>query len=652
MPEIMKEITNKILTLSISMLLISCSTGTKPAAQPEEIPVSGGDFETVVIAGTNDIHGSLAPIPLRTRETEGHSPTSYEAGGAAMLGAYLEEFRQEFGSRFLWLDAGDEFQGSIESNSVQGASMVDFFNSLELKAAAIGNHEFDYGSEKMVSQQPSTDLLGALKARMKQAHYPYLTANTYDRNTGKLVEFPNTFPSVILNAGRVKVGVIGLTTLDAATTTLPEYVRSLKFGELKDAALREARKLREEGAQVIVLDAHAGLQCDPGRTPGYRIRKPTDPQGECASSDEIVQLLTSLPPGTVDAVVSGHTHTIVHHWVSGVPVIQGGASGRYTNLIYLTYDLKEHKLVSDRSRIEGPIPICPLVFQNQGDCNGDRPAPKSGRGPLVAPRFHGKVLSPDPKTAALLKPVFEKSAQLKAEVVGHAARPIEHRRTQESELGNLVADAIRAATHSDFALMNSGGIRISFDAGPITFGEVFRALPFDNSLVVLTLKGSQLKAILRVAESGSRGFPAVSGLRLRLLDLKADAPSSDLNGDGKIEPWEINRLIEAREASLPDGELIQDHKTYTLATLDFLLMGGDDMEWPMSRISKEQIHMTPILTRDAVINYIKAAGPNYAFNSADHPLVSPTDPRLKFETPKSKATKGKKAKRSHRRRRR
>ncbi|NDD92722.1 hypothetical protein EBZ37_11610, partial [bacterium] len=110
--------------------------------------IFGKDIETIAILGTNDIHGNLAPLELKTREPEGTSPLPYTAAGVSALASYIGITRQEFDSAFLWLDAGDEFQGTIESNLAQGAPIVDFFNQNLLHAAAIGNHEFDYGPSK------------------------------------------------------------------------------------------------------------------------------------------------------------------------------------------------------------------------------------------------------------------------------------------------------------------------------------------------------------------------------------------------------------------------------------------------------------------------------------------------------------------------
>ncbi|MCM2277466.1 MAG: 5'-nucleotidase C-terminal domain-containing protein [Oligoflexia bacterium] len=627
------------------LLLFSCSTSQKDTVELD-IPVATGKdgLETLVIMGTNDIHGALAPETAKSREPEGVKPVEYQFGGVATLAAYVNALRREHGDRFLWLDGGDEFQGSLESNSEKGAGMVRFFNRSALGGASIGNHEFDFGPET----GDSPDRLGALKTRMMEARYPYLAANILDRATGQLKEFPNTFPSKIYPLGKVKVGVIGLSTLDTPKTTSALNVKGLIFSALREATLREAQALRGQGAEIIVIVAHVGLRCMPGRAPTWHmIRKASDPLGECGTNDEMVSLLRSLPGGTVDAVVSGHSHQIVHHWVAGVPVIQAGSFGRFFNLIYLTYDVNQKKLLHDRTRIEGPVPVCAKVFQNQNDCNGDRPAPKAGRGPLVQARFHGKAIEPDEAVNELLRPAFEKAARIKNEPVGETATPLIPDRMKETALGNLVADAVRLAGKADVALVNAGGIRAPIEQGKFNYGAVFRVLPFDNSIVTLKLTGKELKRILRIAESGSRGYAPTSGLKLRLIGPEHDAPSDDLNSDGKIEPWEINRLIEAR---LADGSPIKDEKSYTLATVDFLVTGGDDVGWAMQQVPAERQLHTDWLIRDAVAQHIRKLSESKPVNSPGQELMDPANPRVKFEKPTKSAKASRRGKKGAKRR--
>jgi 5'-nucleotidase len=587
--------------------------------QSEELP-DPSQLETIVILGTNDIHGTLISTPQKSREAPGVTPVNYEFGGVAMISAYAKKLKAEHKDHFIWLDGGDQFQGSIESNSEIGKPMVDFFNASGLTASAVGNHDFDFS-------------LAALKTRAAEARYPYLAANVRERNTGELAPFPNTSPSQIFKVGKLNVGVIGLTTEETPTTTRSINVKTLTFENLKNATLRESQILRNKGANIVLITAHAGTVCDAGgpNLVSSRVRKPTDPQGLCNDQDEMVRLLKAIPPGTVDAVVSGHTHTVVHHWIGGVPVIQGGAFGRYLNLIHLTYDWSRKKVRLDQTRIEGPIPVCPKVFENQQDCDGTKPAPKGGRGPLVPTLFHGEVMHPDPAIVALIDPVLKRAAHEKNRVIGFAARPLEHRRLEESELGDVIADAMRRAAKTDVAFMNPGGVRAPIEMGPITFGAAFRSLPFDNDVAIIQLTGAELKTLIQVAQNGHKGFGSISGLRLRLIATGYDAPFEDLDNSGRHELWKTNRLLDIK---LADGSPLIPDKMYSLATSDFLITGGDDFGWPMTKIPTERKNLTTgILAREALVSFIQASGP---LNTVEHPIIDPQHPRLSLEKPKNK----------------
>lgn len=143
------------------------------------------------------------------------------------------------------------------------------------------------------------------------------------------------------------------------------------------------------------------------------------------------------------------------------------------------------------------------------------------------------------------------------------------------------------------------------------------------------MKWSELKSFLQVAQSGSRGLGSISGLRIKMIDPMLPAPILDLSGDGRFELWKTNRLI---EVTLPDGRPLDPEKTYTLATLDFVAMGGDDLQWPISQISPERIKIwDDKLARTAIVNYVEHL---QVVNSEDSPLIDVARPRLQFVNPK------------------
>ena len=188
-----------------------------------------------------------------------------------------------------------------------------------------------------------------------------------------------------------------------------------------------------------------------------------------------------------------------------------------------------------------------------------------------------------------------------------------------------MADVLREEAGTDIALVNSGGIRTSLDAGPITYDGLYRALPFDNLLNVVHMTGAQVKLMFRLATSGTHGYPGFSGVKLTVIPLDQDAPQTDLNHDGKLEKWETNHLLKVETL---DGKPILDKKMYTVATYDFLVTGGDDFKFVMDQIPKNRIDTTrAAYCRDLAISYFKK---HPRINTKENPLVDPKNPRITF----------------------
>jgi 5'-nucleotidase len=537
---------------------------------------AAADVVHLLIVGTNDIHGALGPRARNDGSSE---------GGLAVLTGYVDILRSENPGRVIWLDAGDEFQGSIESNMSEGEPVVSALNAAGVTAAAIGNHEFDFGP--VGEDDRGGDPRGALRLRMKQARYPFLGANIVERSMGRS-PFAGNSGSVLRTVAGIRVGIIGLATATTPVTTWPPFVSDLEFSDLRGATLREAAALRARGAEVVLLVAHVGVWCAKDA--------PNDPK-RC--NGELVDLLRGLPAGTVDAVVSGHSHSVVNARIEGLPVIQAGSKGTFINIIDLPFDRAQRRVVRESVRTEGPIAV---------------------RFPAV---FHGRTVRPARAVERVLQPVFARTALIRDRVLATAERAVERGERGETAMGDLVTDALRDQSGAEFALMNAGGIRAALPAGPITYGAAFEALPFENKVVVLRVRGRQLKAILRVAESGAMGFFPVAGLRLTINSCER-CPVDDLDGDGSIERWETNRLLGVERA---DGSPIDDDAEYTLATIDFVLLGGDNMAWPLAGIAPDRIRYTPLLVRDALVRYLEK---HQRINTASAPLVDAARPRMVF----------------------
>ena len=600
-----------IFTICISMM--GCAHKDTKNAVVNEIPQSAFQSTdpsqvTVAFVGMNDFHGSLLPRERKLARKNGE--VLIQSGGAPALASMITILRDEMKGRLLIIDAGDEWQGTLESNLVKGATVVSFFNRIGVNVAAIGNHEFDFNIENM-------------RARFKEAKYPYVALNVFEKKNGKHPKWDNVFPSKILDVAGIKVGIIGHSTIYTPGTTRYEFVKDLEFRDPINMVNAEATKLRAQGAQAVFVTAHAGTFCDHKQLNEWKLVSEKDTQGKC-EDDEITKLAAGIKPHLLDGIVSGHTHQVIHHWLSGIPTVQDEAYNQHFNVIYLTFDRKSGKVISELTKIEGLIPICTETFEGLNHCDVRRL--KVGEAPNLEPAiFHGKKVIPDPKVTEWLNPIMAGTEKYRTEVIAKSILPLTHFRDREGAFGNLVADALREKAHADFSLVNSGGIRTSLDAGDITFDGVFRALPFDNLLNVVRLKGRDVKLMYRVATGGSHGIVSFSGLKIKLIPYDREVAKQDLNGDGKFESWENNRIVEIKTS---DGKDLKDDQYYTIATYDFLVNGGDDLIWFMKRVPAKNISRNfADYSRDIVSDYLKKAK---VINTPEHPLVDPKNPRVTF----------------------
>jgi 5'-nucleotidase len=458
---------------------------------------------TLSIVGTTDVHGRVFP-------SEGR-------GGVAQLGGYLRNLRAARaldGGAVLLLDAGDTFQGGIESNLSEGALVVDAYNALGYDALAIGNHEFEYGALDGVSGDDAPpDIRGALKAAAARARFPFLAANLIDEATGYPVAWPNVRPSTLVDTASLRVGIVGVMTYDGLTMTLAANVQGLANAPLAPTVEAEARQLRGRGADVVVVLAHAGGWC-------ARFDDPAD-LSSCDNDAEIFRLARQLPPGLVDAIVAGHSHAAVAHEVAGIPIVQAYSRGAAFSRLDLTVE-REAGVVS--ARVFAPQPLCAAVGPDGGCLAGGAPPPL----------YEAAPVQPDLSVLAAMRPELERVNRWRKASLGIVLNtPLARNRDSlESPLGNLFADALLAAVPgADVAIgmgARRGGLRGDLPAGALTRGPLYDVFPFDNRVVALALTGAQLRQVLagEVARR-RRGIPSVSGVRVRVT-CEGDKPDVEI----------------------------------------------------------------------------------------------------------------------------
>jgi 5'-nucleotidase len=501
----------------------------------------GASTTTISIVGTNDLHGGVLPRGDR--------------GGLALLGGYvanLRAARSADGGAVLLLDAGDMFQGTLESNLNEGAVVVRAYNALGYAAAAVGNHEFDFGpvGPESTAHDPAEDPRGALKARAAEAAFPWLAANLIDTNTGRTVNWPNVRPAAMVRAASMPVGIIGVMTMEAFSATLAANTRGLRLAPLLETVTAQARTLRARGAAVVVVVAHEGGRCADFSD--------AHDLSSCDATAPIVELARTLPAGLVDVIVAGHSHAGVAHQIGDVAVIEAYANGRAFGRVDVRVDRAARRVIE--RRIFAPRDLCARVDPGTARCDTD--AAGAAR---VTAEYEGRPVTADAAVATILRPAVEAASALKATPLGVMLdTPVRRAGPGESALGNLVADAYLAALPGADAAINNtdGGLRADLPAGPATYGSLFEVMPFDNRVVGLSLTGADFRRLI-AAWMGSLTppLPGIAGLRARVA---CRGTALDVT------------LVR------PNGAVVGDDERLLVATIDFLVTGGDGVLTPIA----------------------------------------------------------------------
>ncbi len=351
---------------------------------------SAADSACAVILSTNDEHGGLRPIEY---SWSGNRP----AGGAEAIAAYVNDVRETSPCPVFLFSGGDLMQGTLMSNLTGGRATIDVMNEIGYDAAALGNHEFDWGIQ-------------TLQDRMRQARFPILSANTYEKGSNLHPAWVE--PYRILERDGVRIGVIGATTRSTPATTHPDSVAGLEFRSIAETLDLYIPRVRVEGVDFLVIVMHAGGFCHDAEG--------SEPRCDGEAMDELAQ--TSAP---FDYVVTGHTHNRVDDMIHGAPVVQS-----YANMSAI-----------GRGRLT-----------------------RHASGEVVAELIAIDAVYPD-STARVdavtaLVDRYEKEAEdVALASVATLADPLDKQYRGASTLGRLIADAQRATTGADVAIMNNGGIR-------------------------------------------------------------------------------------------------------------------------------------------------------------------------------------------------
>jgi 2',3'-cyclic-nucleotide 2'-phosphodiesterase (5'-nucleotidase family) len=559
---------SRLIPILAALALTSCSAGTARRTGAVSGGAIPGQTVTLSIVGTNDLHGGILQ-----RE---------DRGGLALLGGYvanLRAARARDGGAVLLIDGGDMFQGTLESNLTEGSAVVAAYNTLGYAAAAIGNHEFDFGPVGPISmpQRPGDDPRGALKARAAQASFPFLAANLIDDATGRPVAFPNVKPSTVVTAAGVKVGIVGVMTSRALSLTIAANVRGLRVAPLAATIEAEAGRLRSGGASLVVVAAHAGGRCG-------EFANPRD-LSSCDESEEIFELARTLPPGIVDVIVAGHSHQPIGHQARNIAISEAYSGGRAFGRVDVVVDRATKRVLERRSF--PPIDLCARVDPGTTHCD-----PGGASASRVSARYEGAAVTPDLAVERAIAPGVQAAVAQKAMPVGITlATPI--RRVMgkgESALGNLVEAAYLAAMpDADVVINNTDGtLRSDLPAGPLTYGEVFETMPFDNRLVAFRLSGADVRRLVMTwVRDRFPALPGLAGLRARV--------------SCKGSALDVTLLR-------PNNAPIGDDERLLVATSDFLATGGDRIFESITPRDGFAIERDAGAVRDVIVEALQRRG--------------------------------------------
>lgn len=485
----------------ISVLVVGLSLSLSAAAK-----------EARIIA-LSDLHGQL-----EAKTTEWSDGSVHSGGGAALVASYVRALREGSRAPVFLVDAGDLFQGTFVSNSNEGKPVIHFYNHLKLDAVAIGNHEFDFGpvGPARVAAKPADDARGALKQRMREARFPFLSANIAYKS-GQAVDWLR--PSVLLERGGVKLGVIGVTTEGTPYQTVRANVADLAFSNAAESIRREARQLRERGADFVVAIVHEGDGCLENQP------EKIDDLSSCRQ-ERLFPVIAQVPKDLIDLVIGGHTHQVIAKRVGKVGVLQPGSKGLKIGWA----ELKTGSL--------------PEVYEAS----------------VKVGKFLNQEMRPDPEVTALLQPYFDQVQEIvgqNLDVVAKAPFSRLFGDALESTIGNLFTDLSREGFghRADIGIMNHTGLRAGLPRGPLKFGDAFEVLPFDDSLALLTLRGSQIRRLIEVLVTERKSGLAMSGVTYTA----------------------VNCEVKGIKVG---GQELMDSATYKVMTTDFLGRGGG----PVGRI--------------------------------------------------------------------
>ena len=447
--------------------------------------------------------------------------------------AAIRQSLEEAGNHVVLVDNGDSIQGEPIGTMTTGEALIELMNTVGYDIAIPGNHEFDYGMDRFLELT-------------EKANFPYISANF--NKEGELV----FAPYVIKEFDGVKIAFVGVTTPKTITSSTPKYFQDEEgnfiYGFMQDetgeklyAAVQSAvDAARGEGAAYVVALGHLGNEeaCAPW------------------TYADVIANTTGI-----DALLDGHSHDtdqVQMENKDGQTVLRSGCGTKLAGVGCLRIG-KDGKLSTELFLWNNKTAAPALL----GIRNDAYTAVKTAQDALTEKL--SEVVAQTAVELTINDPTAKKDD----------GSPIRIVRSQETNLGDLCADAYRNLSGAQIAFVNGGGIRTSIKQGDITLNDILKVHPFGNAMCVIEASGQQILDALewgaRAVPSESGGFLQVSGLTYEIHTYIESTAKADENTmfAGVEGEYRVKNVMVG-------GEPLELDKTYTLASHNYMLKNGGD----------------------------------------------------------------------------
>lgn len=431
--------------LFIPLLVLSlASCGEKEptpiaSAKDQILTIENGKYILDFYA-INDFHGAVV------QDQENLEP------GIESLGGFIRAKRNANLGGSFFISSGDMFQGSADSNITNGRMVMEMMNILDFEVNTVGNHEFDWGIDTLLQSMETV-----------KAEFPLLACNIIDKektvaNGSKTyVDWAEPYKLIERGVGadKVKVGIIGSIANQLEQAILTNRVRNFEFEEPLAQVKKYSEELRAAGADVIIYTTHGDAN---------------NAQGEASKGGSIHAEI----PNYVDVIFTGHAHREVNSSMKNsagkdIPMLQGKNNGEQMSYVSLSVDKTTREVKTEKAQV---------LKWDELTGSGNDASMKS-----IYNRYYKNEIK-----------------KIKEEKIGKTSGII-----QESTLGQFTVDKIlefaRATFPNDNVIAafhnNSGGVRAKLPKGTITYGDVYKALPFDNSLYLVSVEGFRMPSSFR-----------------------------------------------------------------------------------------------------------------------------------------------------------